>query len=159
MISDVIKANELHKIEKILPEIRKYLSKDANKVIDEKGCAEIDIDDELVTNTVKNRDCVFVVKENGIYLCAIEKLFLQKKIDFNKPISCHLYPIRLEEKDGLFNLKYDSWYICASALSRNRELSKPTIIFLKYALIRQFGKEWYEKAISYYQKFFNFARK
>jgi len=90
--------------------------------------------------------CAFALKnEDGSLTCGIEKAFLDQKTTFQKPISCHLYPIRIKEFDEFDTVNYHRWHICESACSLGEKLGVPLYKFLKSPLIRKYGKEWYEE--------------
>ena len=91
-----------------------------------------------------SKACVYVHYEpNGTLSCAIEKAHNKKEIDFNKPISCHLYPIRVKEYSEFTAVNYHKWSICSDACSLGNELKKPVYEFVKEALIKKFGKQWF----------------
>ena len=93
---------------------------------------------------LNNKACVYVhYQSNGTLSCGIEKAYKDKKINFNKPISCHLYPIRIKEYSEFTAVNYHNWSICSDACSLGAELKKPVFEFVKEALIRKFGNEWY----------------
>ena len=88
------------------------------------------------------KECVFVKFENGTALCAIEAAYRQGKIDFPKPVSCHLYPIRVKDYGEFTAVNYHEWDICKDALKNSN--AEPLYKLLKEPLIRRFSKEWYE---------------
>ena len=93
---------------------------------------------------VNGEECAFVYfHENGTALCAIEKAYLEGKCDFWKPISCHLYPIRLVEKDGFTHILYHEWSVCVPAKRKGEHEGIPLWKFLKAPMIRKFGEDWY----------------
>lgn len=133
-------------IESILPEIWDDLTPDARKVIDDQGVSYVDYDDELVTSLVKGRECVFAYyDENGICKCAIDTAYREGRIAVQKPISCHLYPIRLSEYDDFTAVNYHRWSVCQPAVKKGQAEGVPLYLFLKEPLIRKFGNEWYEE--------------
>ncbi len=136
---------EVDILEKILPAVWDDLSEKAKKVINRIGVSYIDEDNEPVTSIVNNRECVFTYKDKGTYKCAIEKAYYAGKIDFIKPISCALYPVRLQEYTEFTAVNVHSWSVCSCARSNGRKLNVPVYKFLKNPLIRRFGKDWYEK--------------
>ena len=140
---------EIEIIEKHLPKINKYLLDAAKSVIDKQGFYEYDFEGELCTKIYNNnRECVFVIYEDGIASCAIEKAYHKGAIDFIKPISCHLYPIRVKDYGDFKALNYHRWSVCDSALIRGRHEGIPMYKFLKEPLIRSFGQEWYDDLLS-----------
>lgn len=139
-----LEKEEVGIIEKYLPEILPYMTPRARKQVEQKGFAEEDPDGDLVTQCISGRDCVFAITENGSYKCAIEKAWEDKKIDYKKPVSCHLYPIRLVELPEYTALNYSEWDICSDACKLGKDLKVPVYKFLKDPLIRRFGKDWYD---------------
>ena len=97
---------------------------------------------------------IYSIKDqNGIVKCAFEKAFREKKIDFKKPISCELYPIRIDKLDnGFEKLIYHKWDICKSACKKGANLNIPIYKFLKSALIRKYGTDWYNLLTKIVQK-------
>jgi len=137
---------EIETLEKILPEVWDDLPKASQKVIKKQGVYYIDDDGEPVTSIVGNQECVFAYQEKtGIWKCAIEKAYREGRIDFYKPISCHLYPIRLQKYKELTAVNVHRWSVCECARVRGKNLNVPVYQFLKEPLIRRFGKEWYEQ--------------
>ena len=87
-------------------------------------------------------------KKNGLTKCVFEESYNKGEINFKKPISCHLYPIRIEKQNIFDKLNYEHWSICNHACSLGEKLKVPVYIFLKEALIRKYGKDWYQDLIS-----------
>lgn len=138
--------SEIDIIEELIPVIWDDLSDVSKEVIRKKGFFYIDEDDEPVTSIVNGRECVFTfTDENGICKCAIEKAFREGKSDFYKPISCHLYPVRLQKYTSFTAVNIHKWKICDCARILGSKLKVPAYVFLKEPLVRKFGKEWYEQ--------------
>jgi hypothetical protein len=139
--------NEEKKIlDKIYPKIKPYLNKERKQAIEKQGRYVIDKEGELTTPLVNEKECAYVVyDENGVYACAIEKAYNDGKIDWQKPISCHLYPVRIKDYDGFIAVNYNQWDICKSACELGQQLKTPLFKFLKEPLIRKFGKKWYDE--------------
>lgn len=135
--------SEVVEIEKILPFIWDTLSEKSKQVIEKQGICYTDIEGDLVTSIVDGKECVFSYMENGICKCAIEKAFKEGKINFYKPISCHLYPVRLTEYKNFIAVNYHKWNICSCAKQYGEAHKIPAYIFLKEALTRRFGEKWY----------------
>lgn len=141
-----LEKEEVSILEKILPEIWNDLSAEAQAIIQKQGVAYTDWDDDMVTSIVNGKDCVFAYHDaQGICRCAIEKAFREGRIDFYKPISCHLYPIRLQKYRDFTAVNYHKWSICKPAIALGKENGLRIYQFLKEPLIRKFGKEWYEE--------------
>ena len=137
---------EEEKIQSILPVLLPEMTKEAKAVVEAQGIAYNDPSNERVTSIVNNKDCVFArTDHNGWCYCLIEKAYNAGKIDFKKPISCHLYPIRLTKVGGYTGLEYHRWDICHCARIKGKKLHLPLYQFLKEPLIRRFGQEWYKE--------------
>ena len=134
---------EIAIIDKELPNILPYLTDAGAKKIKKEGFHELDTDGDIVTKCIKGRDCVFAISEKGVYKCGIEKAYEEGKTKFMKPISCHLYPIRLDKVGEYTALNYSRWDICSPACKQGKVLKVPIYKFLKYSLERKFGVEWY----------------
>jgi hypothetical protein len=135
---------ELPIIENLLDKVLPYMSKDGIAAIEENGPYIKDYEDDYSTTTIKGRECAFAFYEkNGILKCAFEKAFEDGVIDFPKPISCHLYPIRIAKYDHYQAINYHQWHICSPACALGQELAVPVYQFLKKPLIRHFGEDWY----------------
>ncbi|MBF0575895.1 DUF3109 family protein [Dysgonomonas sp. GY617] len=137
---------EVEIIEKLLPAIWDDLSPKAQEVINAQGVAYKDRDGDMVTSIVNGKDCVFTYyDEKGICKCAIEKAHKEGKTDFYKPISCHLYPIRLEKFREFTAVNYHRWRICKAAVLLGNKEGLRIYQFLKEPLIRKFGNAWYNE--------------
>ena len=137
---------EEEKIQSILPALLPEMTKEAKAVVEAQGIAYNDPSNERVTSIVNNKDCIFArTDHNGWCYCLIEKAYNAGKIDFKKPISCHLYPIRLTKVGEYTGLEYHRWDICHCARIKGKKLHLPLYQFLKEPLIRRFGQAWYEE--------------
>jgi hypothetical protein len=144
-----LEANEKELIEKYLDKIKPYLAPESLSVIEQRGTAVIDCDGELVTPLIGNsEECVYsYFSTAGVCLCGIEKAYRNGDIPFNKPVSCHLYPIRIKTFDGVTALNYDQWHICAPARDLGKREKIPVFMFLKEPLIRKFGHEFFDAMV------------
>lgn len=141
-----LEEEEVGIIEKLLPLIWDDLTEKSKAVILKQGVSYIDDDGEPVTSIVNRDECVFTyTDENGMCKCAIEKAFREGKTDFYKPISCHLYPIRLQQYDEFLAVNYHRWNVCNCARTLGGKLGVPVYQFLKEPLIRKFGEAWFEQ--------------
>jgi len=132
--------------DRIYPEIKSYLTKAGIEAVEKQGKYVIDTEGELTTPLVNGKECAYVTQdENGIYHCGIEQAYNDKKIDWQKPISCHLYPVRVKDFGEFQSVNYNKWNICSSACELGKQLQIPLYRFLKDALIRKFGKDWYDE--------------
>ena len=135
--------NEAKELEKSYSVIKKYLSVGGKEAIKKQGFSVIDSDNDLTTPLVNNRECAYVFNDSGIIKCAIEKAYLEDKISFKKPISCHLYPIRITEYEEFDAVNYESNKICSPACKLGELLKVSVFRFLKEPLIRKYGKSFY----------------
>ena len=140
-----IELEEVEKLEAILPDVWDDLSDEAKKVIREQGVVYVDPCGDLVTSIVNGKDCVFTCYDDkGTCNCAIEKAWRAGKTSFIKPISCHLYPVRVKKFDDFFAVNYHQWSICSGAKLLGKKANLPIYVFLKEPLIRKFGQAWYD---------------
>lgn len=131
-------------IERILPLIWDDLTEKSKAVIKKQGVSYIDDDDDPVTSIVNGDECVFTyTDEKGECKCAIEKAYREGKTDFYKPISCHLYPVRLQKYAEYTAVNYHRWSVCDCARKLGGNLGVPVYQFLKEPLIRKFGEGWF----------------
>jgi len=137
--------DEIEIIEDIYDSVFSLLDDEAKTVVNEIGMFDYDMSGKMVTPLKKNEECVYMLWENGHMVCVFEKLFNQGVIDFQKPISCHLYPIRVKDFTEFAAVNYDRWDICDDACTLGKELQVPIYIFVKEALIRKFGEDWYSE--------------
>jgi len=141
-----LEEEEVKIIEDLLPIIWDDLTEVSKDVIKRQGVSYIDDDGEPVTSIVNGAECVFTYTDSdGICKCAIEKAFREGKTDFYKPISCHLYPVRLQKYDEFLAVNYHRWNVCNCARKLGGKLQVPVYRFLKEPLIRKFGTEWFEQ--------------
>ena len=137
---------EVGTIEELLPAIWDDLSVEARKVINRQGVAYCDPEGELVTSIVNGKDCVFTCYgDDGCCYCAIEKAFMAGLCKFRKPVSCHLYPIRVTKIGTGWGLNYDRWDVCHAAVTKGEKEGIPIYRYLKEPLIRRFGQAWYDE--------------
>lgn len=105
------------RLEEVLPIIWEELSPEARAVIEKQGVVYTDQEGDLVTSIVNNKDCVFTCyDEKGCCYCAIEKAYRDGKTDFYKPVSCHLYPIRIGDYGPYKAVNYHRWDVCKAAV-------------------------------------------
>lgn len=141
-----ITEDEYKKLKVLVSEVWDDLLPESKKVIDESGVAYVDEEGDLVTQIVNGKNCVFTYYgKDGKCLCALEKAYREGRTDFYKPISCHLYPLRLTEYPTFTAVNYHSWKICKAAEVLGRAKGVRVYQFLKEPLIRRFGKEWYDE--------------
>ncbi len=139
--------NEIGDLEDALDEVVPYMRQEGIDVIDKYGVFDYGSEGDYVTPLVNNNECAFVYFENGMALCAIEKAYLEGKITYRKPISCHLYPIRITEYKDFDAVNYHEWHLCKPALKYGEELGTPIYKMLQEPLTRKYGAAWYAELI------------
>ena len=127
----------------IYPKVKPFLRKEGIAAIENLGTSVIGTDGTLETTLIDNKDCAYVIFDKKTALCGIEQAYNQGEITFKKPVSCHLYPIRVKNFTEFAAVNYDKWDICDDACSLGKELEVPVYKFVKEALIRRFGQNWY----------------
>lgn len=141
-----VELDEVAELEAVLPAVWNELSPAAREVIERQGVVYADRDGELVTSIVDGKNCVFTCHdERGCCYCAIEKACRKGRVGFYKPVSCHLYPIRVGDYGPYKALNYHRWDVCRAAVLRGEKEDVPVYRFLKEPLIRRFGTEWYHQ--------------
>lgn len=141
---------EVEQIQKLLPQLLPQMTKEAREVVEKQGLSYLDPSGEQVLSIVNGKDCIFARTDHqGWCYCLIEKIAksqeLRAKSPFLKPISCHLYPIRLTKVGDYIGVEYHRWDICHCARMKGKKLHLPLYQFLKEPLIRRFGQEWYDE--------------
>ncbi|MGB0524238.1 MAG: DUF3109 family protein [Flammeovirgaceae bacterium] len=143
-----LEEDELPILEEILDKVMPYLTEEGKREIEKQGPYVLDEEGDFSTPTIGGKECAYALyDEKGILKCGIELAHNDGKIDYKKPISCHLYPIRVGKYDEFEAINYDRWDICAAACAFGKELSVPLYEFLKEPLIRRYGEAWYAKLL------------
>lgn len=139
--------SEMLILEEIFEDVKPFLRPEGVKAIEEQGTSVQDpVDDEWVTPLVNGAECAYVIfDEKGVTKCGIEKAWEQGAVNFRKPVSCHLYPVRITSYAAYDAVNYHKWQICNPACSLGEQLKVPVYKFVKDALIRKYGPEWYKE--------------
>lgn len=138
--------DEIAEIEEAMEVVWDELTPEGRQVIEQQGVAYADPSGELVTSIVNNRDCVFAQHdEKGMCYCVLDKAYREGRTQFQKPISCHLYPVRLKKIGDSVGVNYDKWSICKCGITLGKSLQLPLYKFLKEPLIRRFGEDWWNE--------------
>lgn len=138
--------SEISELEDNLDTIKPFMRPVGIEVVDNLGVFDYDASGHYVTPLVNGAECAFVIfTGDGIACCAIEKAWEAGKSKFRKPVSCHLYPVRISRYNEFDAVNYHEWHICKPALKHGKKLEVPLYIFLKVPLIRKYGAEWYKK--------------
>lgn len=133
---------EVEEIRRAIPWALPRLSERNRATIELHGSIE-GVPGDYTTRCIDDRDCVFVYYEGTVAKCAIERAWFDGEISFRKPISCHLFPIRVHDLFGGNFLHYEKIKECRPALERGRAEGVKLYVFLKDALVRAFGEEFY----------------
>lgn len=142
-----IHQNEIGEIERNFNSIKKFLNDNSIMEIKKNGFWESK-NNSLMLRSVNKRDCVFVYYVGDIAKCSIEKAFFEGKSNFRKPISCHLFPIRINDFGGPI-LKFEKYDECKPALSKGKETNLSIAEFCRDALERAYSKSWLEKLLDH----------
>lgn len=134
---------EITQISGLLPRVKKYLPAEHLKEIEDHGFYE-DKDGELLTRSLDHKACVFVHYENDVAKCSLEKLYFDEGTSFRKPLSCHLFPIRVNKFGGDV-LRFEKFNECEPAKEKGKEENITVAEFCGESLIRSYGNNWYNK--------------
>lgn len=129
----------------IWPEVKPYLRKEGVEVIEIEGTSVTDFENDLVTPLIGNAECAYTVLNDNVFLCGIERAFSDGKIKFQKPLSCHLFPVRIKQYSGYRAVNYQELSICYRAVECGNGEGVYLYEFLKVPLIRAFGVETYDE--------------
>ena len=131
-------------LKKIYPKVKPLLREEGIRSIEAQGTSVVSDFGELETPLVDHEECAYVIfDEHQTAKCGIEEAYNQGIVDWKKPISCHLYPIRVKDYNEFAAVNYHKWDICDEACTLGKELKMPVYQFTKEALIRKFGEDWY----------------
>ena len=138
--------DELAILDSIYDKVKPYLTESGIKAIEKQGKYIRYERKEWVTPLAKGKECAYTIFDDGVAKCGIEKAYYEGKVDWKKPISCHLYPIRItKQKNGYDAINYDHWNICNPACKLGESLKVPVFKFLKESLTRKYGEAWYKE--------------
>jgi len=130
----------------IYPKVKPFMRPEGIKAVTQQGVYTTNDKGEHETPLVNGAECAYVIFDNKkIALCAIEEAYNKGEVTFKKPISCHLYPIRVQDYSEFAAVNYHKWPICDDACTLGVSLQTPVYKFVKEALIRKFGEDWYEE--------------
>lgn len=136
--------SEIEILKTIYPKVKPFLRPEGIAAIESQGTSITSEFGDLETPLVGGKECAYVTFDaNDIAKCGIEEAHQKGVIDWQKPISCHLYPVRLQQYSSFVAVNYHQWEICDDACTLGKELQVPVYKFVKQALIRKFGEEWY----------------
>lgn len=142
-----VEEHEIGEMEESLAVVRTYMRPEGIAAIEKQGTVTIDDEGEVTTPLVNDGECAYVTFDaDGTAKCAFEQAYRDGKISFYKPVSCHLYPIRIKQYQRFDAVNYDRWDICKPACDCGEKLAVPVFKFVKTALVRKYGEEWFEQA-------------
>lgn len=131
-------------LDDIYDEVKPYMRAEGIAEVEKNGTFVMDIDGDLVTPLVNNKQCAYVFyAEDGGTRCSIEAAHSEGKVEWKKPISCELFPVRVKEYDSFTAVNVQLLDICTCACDLGKKLEIPVYKFLKIPLTKRFGEEWY----------------
>jgi len=136
---------EVQLLEGIWPVVRSYLRPEGIKIIEEKGTSITDFENDTVTPLIDNMECAYTVLKDNIFMCGIEKAWMDGKITFQKPLSCHLFPVRIKQFSGFRAVNYEELPHCSCGREEGSREDVYVYEFLKEPLIRAIGENMYEE--------------
>ena len=136
-----LEEGEAEQIRENYGKIKPHMKPEGIAAVEEQGFSVVDIEGDMVTPLIGGRECAYIIEENGCSWCAIEKAWSRGESSFRKPISCHMYPIRVKQYQNYEAMNYDQWTICACARLKGEQEGIPVYVFLKDALIRKYGED------------------
>lgn len=140
-----VSADEVAILEEIYPKVAPYLTEKGRQSIEDQGTS-VQGHGEMETPLIDGKECAYTTfDEDGTAKCGIEQAYLKGEVSFKKPISCHLYPIRVAVYSDFEALNYDRWSICSDACDLGAQLKVPVYKFLKEPLIRKYGSEFFDE--------------
>lgn len=132
-------------LEEIYLHVKPLLRKEGIEAIEQQGTWVTGSDGEPETPLIDGKECAYVMFDGATALCGIEQAYNQGLVDWKKPVSCHLYPVRIKEFAEFSAVNYHQWHICSPACELGKSLQVPVYKFVKEALIRKFGETWYSQ--------------
>ena len=141
-----LEPEEVDRLEEEYEAYMPYMTLEGIKAVESQGFFVVDEDGDLTTPLVGEEECAYTYTKDGVTLCAIEKAYREGKTGFKKPISCHLYPIRLATfRDGSVGLNYHRWSVCGGALEKGEAEGILMYHSLREPITRRFGEEFYRQ--------------
>lgn len=141
-----LEMEEVDLLDEEFSNFRPYMTEKGVRVVEEQGFMVIDEEGDYTTPLINDAECAYSFEEEGITYCAIERAWREGKCSFPKPISCHLYPIRVARfSNGTYGLNYHRWEVCRSACKEGKRLGLPIYKALREPIIRRFGADFYQR--------------
>jgi hypothetical protein len=143
-----LEEEEISVLEDDIDNIKPYMTIRGRETVEGTGVFDYDSEGNFVTPLVNGVECAFTgFDEKGIAYCTIERAFDDGKTPLRKPVSCHLYPVRISGNGSFNAVNYHKWHICKPALKKGRQLDLPLYVFLEDSLVRKYGREWYNELV------------
>lgn len=140
-----LEIDEVDELEAEYPNYAPYMTEEGRREIERQGFMVVDADGDYTTPLVRGAECAYSFTENGVTFCAIERAYREGRCRFIKPVSCHLYPIRVARfSNGSYGLNYHRWHVCRPAVECGRKAGIPIYEALREPIIRRFGEEFYK---------------
>ncbi len=140
-----LEIEEVDTLEEEYDSYKPYMKPAGVEAVERQGFMVVDDDGDYCTPLIDDAECAYSFEENGVTCCAIERAYREGKCSFPKPVSCHLYPIRLVRfSNGTVGLNYHRWSICRDAVECGRKLGVPVYKALREPIVRRFGEEFYK---------------
>ncbi len=134
---------EVKILDDIWPAVRTYLRPEGIDAIEKQGTSVSDFENDMVTPLIGNEECAYAILDGNIFMCGIEKAWTEGKITFQKPLSCHLFPVRIKKYSGFLAANYQELSICSPAREYGEADGVYVYQFLRAPLIRALGEELY----------------
>ncbi len=142
-----LEEEEISLLDDYIEEIKPFMTRSGIEEVERAGVFDYDAERKYVTPLINGKECAYIRFDQDIARCSIEEAFQHHKIPFPKPLSCHLYPVRISKTDVGEAVNYHKWQICLKALEKGHKERLPLYLFLQDALIRKYGRGWYNKLI------------
>lgn len=140
-----LEEDEVDTLEREYEAYRPYMKPEGVEAVQRQGFMVVDEDGEYTTPLIDDAECAFSFEEGGVTYCAVERAWMEGRTSFRKPVSCHLYPIRVSRfGNGTYGLNYHRWNICYDACVCGERQGIPVFRGVRDALVRRFGEEFYE---------------
>ncbi|MBT8284521.1 MAG: DUF3109 family protein [Flavobacteriaceae bacterium] len=143
-----LEENETQILRDIYHKVKPFLRQEGIEAIEEQGHYVIGEDGEWETPLIGKQECAYTVfDEKGIAKCGLEEAYNKGVTSWKKPVSCHLYPVRVTEYTNLTAVNYHKWQLCDPACDLGESLQVPIFKFVREALVRKFGENWYAELV------------
>lgn len=140
-----LEEGEVERIRENYERFRPYMKPEGIAAVEEQGFSVIDVEGDEGTPLINGKECAYSINEDGGCWCAIEKAWSRGESSFRKPISCHLYPIRITRYRHHEAVNFNEWKVCFPAMVRGEREGVPVYVFCRDALVAKYGEEWYEQ--------------